>query len=72
MKKLKYFIALCFCVSVLSSCQKDECNSTVDIYTYEPVYMTADEINNETITSEATFPLKNPGKIYYFDNLFLK
>jgi hypothetical protein len=72
MKKLKYLLALCFCLSVLSSCLKDECNSTVDVYTYEPVYMTLDEINNESISSEPTFPLENPGKIYYSgDILFI-
>lgn len=56
-------------VSSLSSCLKDECNSTAEVYSYEPVYMTKEEINNESISSESSIPLKNPGKVYYSGNI---
>lgn len=68
MNKLKYLIALLICVGTLSSCLKDECNSTINVYSYEPVYMTKDEIDNQTISSEASVPLQNPGKVYYSGN----
>ncbi|MDF1695696.1 MAG: hypothetical protein P1U56_07700 [Saprospiraceae bacterium] len=65
MKSLKFFFIGILGITLLSSCLKDECNSTQGIYTYEPVYMTKEEINSQSITSESSAPLKNPGKIYY-------
>ena len=68
MKSFKILMAFIICAGVFTSCLKDECNSSFEIYTYEPVYMTKEEMNNQSITTEPSFPLKNPGKIYYYGN----
>lgn len=68
MKSIKYCFAIVLCICVFTSCLKDECTSSQEVFTYEPVYMTKEEIQNQTITAEASFPLKNPGKVFYIGN----
>jgi len=65
MKSFNYSLLLVFCVSIFTSCLKDECQSSVEVFEYEPVYLTLEEIQSQTISTEAAFPLKNPGKIFY-------
>ena len=51
----------------LSSCKKDKCEQTITYKTYEPVYLTYEELR-ASIKTEAAKPLKNPGKIYILGN----
>ena len=68
MKSLKFFLICLLGITIFSSCLTDECTSSQEVFSYKPVYMTLDEINNQSILSEAAIPLKNPGKIYYHGN----
>ena len=68
MKSLKFLLAFIVFAGVFTSCLKDECNSSFEVFTYEPVYMSKDEMNSQSITTESSIPLKNPGKIYYYGN----
>lgn len=52
---------------MLASCKKDKCVQTVTYKTYEPVYMSYDELHN-SVKSEEAQQLKNPGKIYLKGN----
>lgn len=52
---------------LLSGCIKDECKGKRTYVQYTPIYKTADEIRNG-VKTEAARPLKNPGKIYYYDH----
>lgn len=51
----------------LSSCLKDQCNSTSTFTQWNPVYKTLAEIR-EDIKVETPRALKNPGKLYFFGN----
>ncbi|MEN0006468.1 MAG: hypothetical protein AAF798_20110 [Bacteroidota bacterium] len=54
----------------LSSCLKDECESTRYYSIWEPVFMTAEEIRQD-ITIQAPQELQSPGKIYYYQDYLL-
>ena len=69
MKSLLPFSFL-ICVLILSSCSKDTCESTFTYVRYDPVYKTNEELSEE-IRFVAERELKNPGKIYYYQNYLL-
>jgi len=52
----------------MQSCLKDECKRAVTYLKYTDVYKTLDEIRTP-ITMEPDRALKNPGKIYYYNDL---
>lgn len=56
-----------FLMIAMSSCKKDKCEQTITYKTYEPVYMSYEELR-AAVKTEAPQPLKNPGKIYILGN----
>lgn len=48
---------------VFSACKKDKCDQTMTYKTYEPVYMSYEEMRS-SVKSEPAQPLHQPGKIY--------
>ena len=50
------------------SCLKDKCERTVSYIRVDPVFKTLAEIHNGEVVAEAPRELKNPGKIYYYNN----
>lgn len=52
----------------LPGCLKDKCSSTITYQQWEPVYI-ANENLHQPVTAEAPRALKNPGKLYYANNL---
>lgn len=68
MKKSIFPVALILLFAfAASSCKKDKCEQTVTYKTYEPVYMSYEELRN-SVKTESAQPLKNPGKIYLKGN----
>ena len=57
-------------VIFLTSCSKDTCESSITYVRYDPVYKTNEELSEE-IRFVADRELKNPGKIYYYQNYLL-
>jgi hypothetical protein len=51
----------------IASCKKDKCVQTVTYKTYEPVYMSYEELRS-AVKSEPAQALKKPGKIYMKGN----
>ncbi len=51
----------------LQSCIKDKCQTEYTYYTYEPVYITYEELR-ASVASESPRALKNPGKIWFSNN----
>lgn len=51
----------------MGSCKKDKCVQTVTYKTYEPVYMSYEELRS-SVKTEPAQPLKKPGKIYLKGN----
>ncbi len=49
-------------------CLKDKCERTVSYINIEPVFKTLEEIRSGEVVAEAPRELKNPGKIYYYNN----
>ncbi len=49
-------------------CLKDKCERTVSYIRVEPVFKSLAEIHSGEVVSEAPRELKNPGKIYYYNN----
>lgn len=60
--RLFAFFAICTSVLFLNSCA-DKCEETYTYTTYEPVYMSLDEIR-QPVTAEKAQPLESSGKIY--------
>ena len=56
-----------FLVISMSSCKKDKCEQTITYKTFEPVYMSYEELR-AAVKTESPQPLKNPGKIYILGN----
>jgi hypothetical protein len=69
--KTKYFNRLVpllvLGILLLGSCKKNECVQTVTYKTYEPVYMSYEELRS-SVKTEPAQPLKKPGKIYLKGN----
>ncbi len=65
LKNLAPFVVLS--ILFFASCKKDKCIQTVTYKTYEPVYMSYDELR-AAVKSEPSRPLKKPGKIYLKGN----
>jgi len=60
-------------IGILSfqSCLKDTCKSSQTYLRYDPIYKKSDEIRNLTISLNTAKSLKNPGKIYAYNNFLL-
>ena len=54
----------------LSSCIKDECESTLNYFVFDPVYIMPEALR-VPIQTEAPQDLKKPGKIYYYNGFLL-
>lgn len=69
--KTRYFNSLApflvLTLLFLGSCKKDKCVQTVTYKTYEPVYMSYEELRS-SVKTEPAQPLKKPGKIYLKGN----
>jgi len=65
--RISLFALFLFSTLFFTSCQKDKCTQTVTYKTYEPVYMSYDELRS-SVKSEAAKVLKTPGKIYMKGN----
>lgn len=66
----KFFVAAMLLTITLSfqSCLEDSCTTKSTYYIYEPVYMTEAELRQE-ITLEEARDLKQPGKMYFYENM---
>jgi hypothetical protein len=72
MKKQIYFsfaLAL-FCCFTFVGCLKDSCTSTRKFVRLSPIYLKADDMRTN-LTIEAGRPIKQPGKIYYYQNYLI-
>jgi hypothetical protein len=70
---MKYLHLFIFTVLMASfqSCTNDACTNTMTYTEYTPIYVLPDTIDKE-IKIEAPRPLKNPGKIYFYqDYIFI-
>ncbi|MFT4567354.1 MAG: hypothetical protein ACI9FN_002320 [Saprospiraceae bacterium] len=69
---MKSLVIFSFLIGVLclTSCSKDTCESTIGYVRYDPVYKSNEELSEE-IRFVAKRELKNPGKIYYYQNYLL-
>ena len=52
--------------TLLTGCQQDTCTRTQEYTRFEPVYKTLEEMRIP-VTFDATRPLTNPGKIFYYN-----
>jgi hypothetical protein len=60
-------ILILFSALFMASCKKDKCVQTVTYKTYEPIYMSYEELR-KAVKSESPQALKKPGKIYIKGN----
>lgn len=51
------------------SCLKDKCERTVSYIRVEPVYKTLEEIHAGQVVQEAPRAMKNPGQLYFYNDL---
>ena len=71
MKTFKISILLIALISMcLQSCIKDTCEGELTYIQFTPIYVTVDDIRKD-IQVEAPRPLKQPGKIYFYQNYIL-
>jgi len=71
MKTFKIQILLIALITIcLQSCVKDKCEGELTYTQFTPVYVTLDDIRKD-IQIEAPRALKNPGKIYFYQNYIL-
>ncbi|MEE9439500.1 MAG: hypothetical protein V3V14_10910 [Saprospiraceae bacterium] len=66
MKKFGLFTMLL--LLMLTSCQDDECKTSKEVFQYDPVYKTLEEIEKPEIKVDISRAIKNPGKVYYIGN----
>jgi hypothetical protein len=52
-----------------TACFKDKCKSEITYVQYLPIFKTTREIRDVGVKFEAVRPLKNTGKIYFYENL---
>jgi hypothetical protein len=69
MKKL-YFFSLIILGLTFNGCLKDKCESVNTFTQWTPIYKTDEEFR-EAPQYQAARALKNPGKIYFYDNYIL-
>jgi hypothetical protein len=67
---MKNLILLCLSAFILSSCLKDSCKDELTYYRYDAVYVTPDEYR-VPVTIDNPRELKNPGKIYFYNDFIL-
>ena len=72
MKKINYYLTLggLLTLFVFQSCTQDLCNRSATFVRFEPVYLQVNEIR-EDIQIQAARSLKNPGKLYYYNDYIL-
>lgn len=51
-----------------TACVEDDCTTEREVFSYEPIYMTKDELTNRAVDVKEARALKNPGKVYYIGN----
>ncbi len=71
MKKITLFAlpAFLFVILGLTGCLQDQCERQVTYTQITPVYKTIEEIRSGEVVNEAPCELKNPGKIYFYNDL---
>ena len=69
MKKL-FYLTWFAALFLLQSCTQDECNRSQTYIRFDPVYLKVDEIRKD-IQIQAARSLKNPGKLYYYNQYIL-
>ncbi len=71
MKKILFPIfGLILISGIFAACLKDKCTTTKTFIRLDPVYLSVDEIR-KSVAIEPARELKNPGKIYTFQNYLL-
>lgn len=65
---LSFLLLAAFIGFSTQSCLKDKCERTVSYIKVEPVYKSLAEIHSGEVVVEAPREMKNPGKIYYYNN----
>lgn len=70
MKRLVYLCVFSVAALSFSGCLKDDCQATRTFYIWEPVYVKPEAFRTE-LAAVGVRPLKNPGKIYYYENYIL-
>lgn len=69
MKKVTQLGTLLFlAIFLLQSCVKDTCEQTTTWVRQTPVYKTQTELDNIAATQDAPRALRNPGKIYFYND----
>ncbi|MCP4442479.1 MAG: hypothetical protein GY810_26535 [Aureispira sp.] len=67
MSKLSVLIGAMSVMFLFSSCIKDKCSRVMTYTKYEPIYVSYDDVR-QPIEVEGARTIKNPGKIYVYDN----
>ncbi len=67
-KKLSFIFFALFTAFLFQSCLKDNCERKTTYFKVTPIFKTAEEIHNGKIVNEAPRKLKNPGKIYFYND----
>lgn len=69
MKHLSKFAALFLLMVTLASCTKDQCKINRTYTKYTPVFISYEDFRTSSVYSDAPQAIKQPGKIYFKDNL---
>lgn len=62
---LPLLAAICCYSLILTGCVQDKCDQSITYKTWNPVYMTYDDLRS-AITNEGPRDLRRPGKIYFY------
>lgn len=57
--------------ATLTSCLKDHCDAVIRYVAMDPIYVTEKQFRSNDLQWMAAQPLKNPGKIYFYNNYLL-
>ncbi|MCB0654099.1 MAG: hypothetical protein KDC85_22660 [Saprospiraceae bacterium] len=70
MQKFNFTVLGLFLLMAFSfqSCLQDSCERRFTYTQYTPVYLTYQEVHDGQVVNEAPRELKNPGKIYFYNN----
>ena len=65
MRQLSILFLFLIGAMAITSCLEDECSASREVYLYDPVYLTLDEIRSSELKVAESRAIEDPGKIYY-------
>jgi len=71
MKSLKLFAFLLIFGSFLTSCIEDECTTEREVFVYNPIYKTKEELKERKVEVLTSRDIINPGKVFYIGTTLL-